>query len=95
MAIFFDIRLGQQGIEFIFFRFIVMATVRYDNIEYVESQKGSLTPWTAYRFVNRWISRRFIIHKKSAWFSKCVVVSPADKEMFEVGLRRNGVVVQN
>ncbi|MGZ3240367.1 MAG: hypothetical protein ACXU7Z_08095 [Burkholderiaceae bacterium] len=95
LALIFDMRMGPQGIQFVLFRALVIATVRYENIEFVEFQKNPFRPWSAYRVVNRWVSQRFVIYKKSSWFSKYVVVSPAKSVDFETRLREQGVIVKS
>jgi hypothetical protein len=69
--------------------------VRYENIEFIEIQKSPFRPFSAYRFVNRWVSQRFVIYKKSAWFSKYVVISPAKSMAFEEALLQYNVVLKN
>lgn len=93
IALIFDIRLGESAIEFIFLRFFVIAAIEYKNIELVRHQSNLITPLSAYRFVNRF-SRRYVIYKKTAWFSKYVVVSPDHSDEFENQLRKSGVVVE-
>ena len=93
LAILFDIRLGEEGIEFVFLRYLVIATVRYENIAVVKRQTNLVSPLTAYRFVNRF-GRRYVIYKKTAWFSKYVVVSPDGGDDFERKLRDFGVMVE-
>ena len=93
LPLFFDIRLGKEGIEFLFLRHFVIAIVRYENIALFKRQTTFIAPLTAYRFVNR-LSRRYVIYKKSSWFSTYVVVSPANGDDFERGLREVGVKVE-
>ena len=92
IALFFDIRLGSNGIEFIFLRFLVLATINYKNIDVVRRQTNLVTPLTAYRFVNRF-GRRYVIYNNASWFSKYVVVSPDNGDEFEEQLRYFGVQV--
>ena len=93
LAILADIRLGKQGIEFLILRYFVIATIRYENIAVVHRQTNLVSPLTAYRFVNRF-GRRYVIDKKTSWFSKHVVVSPANGDEFERKLRSVGARVE-
>lgn len=93
IAILFDIRLGEQGIEFVFLRYLVIAIIRYENIAVVRRQTNLISPLTAYRFVNRF-GRRYVIYKKTSWFSRYVVVSPANGDDFESKLRSVGVPIE-
>jgi hypothetical protein len=94
VALLYDVRIGAKGIEFTLLRFWVIAAVPFDNIEALETKWALTSRWTAYRFVNRWITRRLLINKKRAWFSKYVVISPADPDQFEAALRGHGVLVK-
>jgi len=89
----YDIALNEKGIEFLLFRYIVIAIIRYENIDFVKRQNNLVSPVTAYRFVNRF-SNRYVIYKKKAWFSKYVVVSPEDGNFFESKLLEVGVIVK-
>ena len=90
----YDVRVANDGIQFVFLRTIVISTVLFENIDFIAGQKNVFQPWTAYRFVNRWISQRFVIYKKSSWFSKCVVVSLVNSAAFVEAIRRHGVIVK-
>lgn len=88
-----DVRVGTDGIQFVLLRLFVVATVRFENIEAVEKQWKWYSRLSAYRFVYR-LGPTYLINKKTAWFSKYVVVSPGDPEQFEASLRRNGVLIR-
>ena len=93
LAILLDIRLGDAGIEFVSLRYLIIAIVRYENIVVVKRQINLVSPLTSYRCVNRF-GKRYVIYKKTAWFSKYVVVSPYDSDDFERKLRDMGVMVE-
>jgi len=88
-----DVRVRSNGIQFVLLRLVVIATVPFENIEAVETQWKWISRWSAYRFINR-CGPKYLINKKSAWFSKYVVVSPADPDEFEAELRQHGVLVK-
>jgi len=92
-ALLLDTRMGVHGIEFVLLRCLVIATIRYDNIAKVEVRPNLLRQVTAYRCVNRWVATRFMIYKRTAWFSKYVVLSPANEVHFKESLRARGVLV--
>jgi hypothetical protein len=93
MTLLYDVRLSEKGIQFTLFRFFVIATVPYENIEEVEVGEKILKQWAAYRFVNRWVAQRYVINKKKAWFAREVVVSPVNGSDFIEKLKQHGVKV--
>jgi len=93
LALLADVRVRSNGIQFVLLRLVVIATVPFENIEAVETQWKWISRWSAYRFINR-CGPKYLINKKSAWFSKYVVVSPADPDEFEAELRQHGVLVK-
>jgi len=93
LAMLLDIRVAETGIDFLTLRSIRVASVPYQNIEFVQKQTNLVRPFTAYRCVNR-CGPRYVIHKKVAWFSKYVVVTPFDGSSFERALRHAGVAIR-
>jgi hypothetical protein len=93
LTLLYDIRLSDKGIQFILFRFLVIATVPYENIEGVGLGEKIFKQWAAYRFVNRWVAPRYVINKKKAWFAKEVVISPRNGSDFIERLKQHGVRV--
>jgi hypothetical protein len=93
LALLYDVRLSEKGIEFLIFRIIVITTVAYENIEEVKLGEKILKQWAAYRFVNRWVAQRYVITKKNSWFAKEVVVSPRNASNFIETLERHGIQV--
>lgn len=85
-----DIRLGETEVEFVLLRCLVIARISFSNIAEVYKQTNRFSPFSAYRFVNRF-GPRYVIRKKSSWFSKYVVVSPLDPIKFESKLNEKGV----
>ncbi len=95
LAILYDIRLSERGIEFVFFRTLVIATVPYENIVEIQVGESFFKNWAAYRFVNRWVTQRYVIRKQKAWFAKEVVVSPQNGGGFIEELKRHSVKINS
>jgi len=93
LALVFDVRVGARGIEFTLFRFFVVGTLAFEKIESVEKKWTLEQRKAAYRFVNRWIARRFMINS-NALYARYLLVSPPDADRFESELKQRGVAIK-
>lgn len=90
----YDIRMDSDGIRFVLFRRLTAYQLRFENIEIVrEVGRATLGALTAYNFKNRFLGRTFLLELKRGWFSRKVLVTPAQPDAFLDMLKTQGIPV--
>ena len=85
-----DIRPTERGIEFRLFRFLRFYILPFSNIDHVEElvDGGFLSHPLAYNCKNRLFSKTYLIQKKKGFFTRQVLVTPADSNAFKTSLAK-------
>ena len=78
----YDVRLTADGIEFCLFRFWIVRRLPYSEIESVGIQRGWGGGLFAYNFKNRLFKTAFLIRKRKGWFTRRILVTPANDSEF-------------
>jgi len=93
LAFIYDARVAENGIEFVLFASLKVYLLSFANIEHVEEVKGGYLLLFVYNFKNRLFRRTFLIKKKRGFFTRRVLVTPANPDEFAASLARAGVRV--
>jgi hypothetical protein len=96
LSFLYDIRVAEDGIEFVFFQLIPFYLLRYSNIEEVRELSGGfflggVGYLTALNFKNRFGHTAFLIQKRKGIFTRKVLVTPGSAGAFKRSLLTAGV----
>ena len=91
LSFLYDIRVAEDGIEFVFFRLIPVYLLRYSDIEEVRELSGGfflggVGYLTALNFKNRFGHTTFLIQKRKGIITRKVLVTPASAVAFKRSL---------
>src|SRR5437667_5422271 len=78
----YDVRLTANGIEFCLFRIWIVHRLPYSGIESVDIQRGWRGGLFTYNFKNRLFRTTFLIRKRKGWFTRRILVTPANESEF-------------
>lgn len=88
----YDIQLVSTGLRFVLFQCFTLHVLKFSNIERVTELRGMAAgPLNAYNFKNRLFIRVFLIETRTGWFTRRILVTPPDAELFTSKLAENGV----
>lgn len=92
LPLLYDARIGEAGIDFVIFYYVKISTLPYSRIERVKEVGflGTLT-FNAVNFCNRSLTRALLIEKKSGWYTRRVLITPANIDYFKMVLAKEGV----
>ena len=90
LAYIYDIRVSKDGIDFFVLTFFKVYTLPFVNIDFVSIAK-IWYPLIAFNFKNRPFQKAYFIRKKKAWFTKQLLVTPSDPELFALQLVSNNI----
>lgn len=88
----FDVVLDQRGIRFRLFSAWTFHILEFEDIDSVK-EIGFASPgsWNAVNFKNSLFARSFIVTTKRGWFSRKMLITPKDPDLFITELRGRGI----
>jgi hypothetical protein len=93
LAYLYDARIGDDGLDFVLFSTFTLFTIPFSEITKVrEVGFGGTLTLNAVNFCNRSLTKGFLIEKKSGWYARRVVITPADSAYFKTILSRENIV---
>jgi hypothetical protein len=93
LALLYDIRIADGGIEFRIFSSFTVYALPFSNIEYVKEVRGGYWILAVLNFKNRLFRTTFLIQKRRGVFTRKILVTPADPGAFTNMLMRAGVQI--
>jgi hypothetical protein len=93
LAYLYDVKVGETGVNFVLFSKFTFFNLPYSEIEKVKEVGffGTLA-LNAVNFQNRSLTKGFLIQKKSGWYTRRIIITPADSAHFKAILAREHIV---
>jgi hypothetical protein len=90
----YDIRLGKDKMEFLLFTYFCIYTLPYSNIVRVQKVRVKRFKYiNALDWSNRYFKGKFLVEKKSGFFTKRILITPGDAEQLKQVMVQAGVEV--
>ena len=89
----YDYTVQEDKIVFILFRTVTIYTLCFTDIDYVKETRGGYSYFFAYNCKNRFFGKTFYTVKKTGFFARKLLITPADPTGFVTKLKSAGVKV--
>lgn len=84
-----DVFQDEQGLKIVLFKKFAVHRIQYASIDYVLDWGFGLT--VAFNIVNRFFGRKYLVVLKKGWFTKSILISPANPQEFVDALKNANV----